>query len=71
MGLFAWSNDRVKRLGLWDFKLGNLAGVCIGLILAKVISGLVDINIWWFIGIGALCLFKVYYALFKKQKVEK
>ncbi len=67
MGLFKWANEKVKKLNFVDVKLVAFAGICIGLILAKLIPDVLNINIWWFIIIGALCLLRVYYViLFKK-----
>ena len=67
MGLFKWANEKVKKLSFIDVKLVAFVGICIGLILAKLSPCVLDINIWWFVVIGALLLLKVYYViLFKK-----
>ena len=67
MGLFKWFNEKVRKLNFVDVKLVAFAGICIGLILAKLIPDVLNINIWWFIVIGGLFLLRVYYViLFKK-----
>ncbi len=67
MGLFKWADSRVNKLTALDVKLVSFIGICIGLILVKLIPSILNINIWWFIVIGAICALRVYYViLFKK-----
>ncbi len=66
MGLFNKSKLPVVKIGWLDLKIISLCGVFIGLILAKVIPGLIDISIWWFVVLGVICLVRVWYVLLKK-----
>jgi len=67
MGLFKWANEKVKKLTFIDVKLVAFAGICVGLIAAKLAPGILSISIWWFVAIGVLLLLWVYYViLFKK-----
>ena len=66
MGFFKRSQLPTVKLGWLDLKLVSLCGIFVGLILAKVIPGLVDVSIWWFIILGLLCLIRVWYVLLKK-----
>ena len=67
MGLFKWANEKVKKLTFVDVKLVAFVGICIGLILAKLIPDVLRLSIWWFVAIGVLFLLRVYYViLFKK-----
>lgn len=67
MGLFKWANEKVKKLTFVDVKLVAFIGICIGLILAKLIPDVLNLSLWWFVAIGVLFLLRVYYViLFKK-----
>lgn len=67
MGLFKWANEKVKKLTFIDVKLVAFVGICFGLILAKLIPSILNINIWWFIVIAVLFLSRVYYVMFFKK----
>jgi len=66
MSIFQWANQKVKKFTWMDVKLLPLAGICVGLVLAKLIPSILGINIWWFVVIGILALLKPYYTFFKK-----
>jgi len=67
MNIFKWADEKVKKLNLIDVKMLAIIGVCIGLILAKLIPSILDISVWWFVVIGVLLLVKVYYVLLFKK----
>lgn len=67
MRLFNWTQGRVKSYALLDLKLIALAGLCAGLIIANLIPSILDINVWWFVGIGGLATLRVYYVFFLKK----
>lgn len=67
MKLFEWVSDRVKKLHWIDIKLIVIAGICTGLILAKLIPSLLTVSIWWFVAITVLCLLRIYYVIFFKK----
>ena len=64
MKLFQWAEKRIKKLTIVDFKLIAIAGVSIGIILAKLVPCIYDINIWWFVLLGGVSLTRVYYVIF-------
>jgi len=66
MSLFTWSNELVKKLSWIDVKLTAWGGIFIGLLLARWIPWLSEVNVWYLIVLGGLCLIKVYYVLFFK-----
>ncbi len=67
MGLFKWANEKVKKLTWLDAKLIAFAGICIGLVLAKLLPGILNISAWWFIAIGALFMLRVGYVILLKK----
>ncbi len=69
MPFFKWADNCVKKFNWIDIKLISLAGILIGIILVKWIPSLLNINVWWFIVIAALCLVKVYCVAFSKKEV--
>ena len=67
MGLFKWANEKVKKLTFIDIKLLAIGSICIGIILVELIPDVLNISIWWLVGIAILCFLRVYYViLFKK-----
>ncbi len=53
-------------MGFMDYKLVAICGLFVGFILVKLIPGIMDVNIWWWVVLGALCLARVHYVVFKK-----
>ena len=66
MLLFTWANEAIKSFNWFDTKLIAWGGICIGILLVRWIPWLPKISVWWIIGIGALCLLRVYYVLLFK-----
>jgi asparagine N-glycosylation enzyme membrane subunit Stt3 len=66
MGLFRRSGLPEVKIGWLDLKLVSLCGVFVGLILALLIPALLEISLWWYVVLGALCLVRVWYVLLKK-----
>ena len=67
MGLFKWADERVKKLTWLDAKLIVFIGICIGLVLAKLIPGILNISGWWFIAIGVLSMSRIFYVMIIKE----
>lgn len=67
MSFFKWAEARSRALGLIDTKLVALSGICIGLLLAIWIPRILEINMWWFIGVGVASLLKVWSTIFIKD----
>ena len=66
MSFFQWADKLVKKLNWIDVKLVALAGIFIGILFTRWIPWLSEINVWWLIILGGLCLAKVYYVIFSK-----
>jgi len=64
MSFFQWANRKVRKLTFFDVKLLPLLGICLGLIIVKLVPGVLEVNIWWFVVIGILILSRVYYVVF-------
>jgi hypothetical protein len=60
-------NERVRRLNIFDVKLVQGAAMFIALIIAKLIPGIMEISIWWFVGLSALCAIRPVYVFFIRK----
>ena len=67
MGFWENMNKRVKKLSLWDIKLTGLAGVAIGLVIAKLFPQLMDLSVWWFIALYLISIVKPFYVVWIKK----
>ena len=67
MGLLEDMNQRVKKLDLVDVKLAQGAAMFFGLVIVKLIPQIMDISIWWFAGLLAVCAAKPFYVFWIKQ----
>ena len=60
-------NARVKKFNILDVKLAQGIGIFVALILAKLIPGIMDINIWWFVALLVICAVRPFYVFFIKK----
>ncbi len=60
-------NARVKKFTILDVKLAQGIGIFVALILAKLIPGIMDINIWWFVALLVICAIRPFYVFFIKK----
>jgi len=60
-------NARVKKFNILDIKLAQGIGIFVALILAKLIPGIMDINIWWFVALLVICAIRPFYVFFIKK----
>lgn len=67
MNIFKWADEKVKKFNLIDVKIVAVVGICIGLILAKLIPSILNISVWWFVVIGVVLLVKVYFGVKRGQ----
>ena len=58
---------RVRRFDIIDVKLAQGAAMFFALAIAKLIPRIMDISIWWFIGLLAVCAAKPFYVFWIKQ----
>ncbi len=67
MGFIGRMNQRVRKLSVFDLKLAQGAAMFFALIIAKLISQIIDIDVWWFVGLGILCAIKPCYVFWFKR----
>lgn len=67
MGLLEDMNQRVKKFGIVDVKLAQGAAMFFALIIAKLIPQMMDLSIWWFVGLLIVCAIRPFYLFWIKQ----
>lgn len=60
-------DKRIKRFGIVDEKLAQLAAIFFALIIVKFIPQIMEFNIWWFVGLLMLCAIKPIYVFYFKK----
>ena len=60
-------NERAKKFSVLDVKLAQGVAMFFALIIARLISRIMDINVWWFVGLGVLCAIKPCYVFWFKR----
>jgi len=66
MGLLKSMNEQVKKFSLFDLKLAQVVAMFFGLIVAKLIPKIMDINVWWFVILLVICAIKPFYVFWIK-----
>ena len=67
MGIWENMNKRVKKFSILDVKLVGGIAIFAALIVAKLIPQIMDITIWWFVVLLAICAMKPFYMFFIKK----
>jgi hypothetical protein len=67
MGILENMNQRVKKFSLIDVKLAQGVAMFFALIIAKLIPDIMDLSIWWFVGLAILCAIKPLYVFYIKK----
>lgn len=67
MTIIDFLNHRSRKLSIFDWKLAQGAAMCIALIVVKMNPGLLEINIWWLLGITAVLYIKPLYVFYIRQ----
>ena len=62
MGLIENINQRAKKLGIIDLNLAQGAAMFFTLIIAKLIPGIMDLSIWWFVALLIICEVRPFYV---------
>jgi hypothetical protein len=60
-------NERVKRFSIIDIKLIQCIAIFITLIVVKLIPGIMNINIWWFVILLVISVIKPFYVMYIKK----
>jgi hypothetical protein len=60
-------NKRVKKFNLTDVKLAQGAAMFFALIIAKLIPEVMDLSIWWFVGLLVICAIKPFYVFWFEE----
>ncbi len=67
MGLIENINQRTKKLGIIDLNLAQGAAMFFALIIAKLIPGIMDLSIWWFVALLIICEVRPFYVFWIKK----
>ena len=67
MGLLEDMTSRVRRFDIIDVKLAQGAAMFFALAIAKLIPQIMDLSIWCFVGLLAVCAAKPFYVFWIKQ----
>ena len=55
MSLWEYFDSRARRLGIVDTKLAQGAAIFVALVIVKLVPEILDLSIWWFVGLGIAC----------------
>ena len=67
MELLDEMDRRIKRFGIIDEKLAQAAAIFLALIIVKLEPRIMEINIWWFVGLLIVCAIKPLYVFYLKK----
>lgn len=67
MKLWDEMDRRIKKFGIIDEKLAQAAAIFLALIVVKLKPEIMDINIWWFVGLLIVCAIKPLYVFYIKK----
>ena len=67
MKILAEMDRRIKRFGIIDEKLAQAAAVFLALIIVKYKPEILNINVWWFAALLAVCAAKPLYVFYLKK----
>ncbi len=67
MGLLEDMTRRGRKFDIIDVNLAQGTAMFFALIIAKLIPDIMDLNIWWFVGLTILCTIKPVYVFWIKK----
>jgi hypothetical protein len=67
MGLLEDMDQRVKKFSIIDVKLAQGVAMFFALVVAKLIPQIMDLSIWWFVGLLVICAIKPFYVFWIEQ----
>lgn len=56
--MWEYFDKRARRLGILDTKLSQAAAIFFALVIVKLIPQIMDLNVWWFVVLAAICAIK-------------
>jgi len=60
-------NRQVKKFTILDVKLAQLLAIGFILIVVKLLPQIMELSIWWFVGVMAVCVPRLAYVLWVKE----
>ncbi len=66
MSLASYTDEKLKKLSWIDMGLTKMACFAFGIILARLIPGLLEISIWWIIAVWLILAIKPVLKFFSK-----
>jgi len=67
MGFLEDMGQRAKKFDIIDLKLAQGAAMFFALVIAKLIPDIMDLSIWWFVGLLVLCAIKPIYVFWIRK----
>lgn len=67
MKILAEMDSRIKRFGIIDEKLAQAAAIFLALIVVKYYPEILNISVWWFVALLAICAIKPLYVFYIKK----
>jgi len=67
MKLWEEMDRRIKKFGIIDEKLAQAAAIFFALIIVKLVPQIMELNIWWFVGLLIVCAIKPLYVFYLKK----
>ena len=67
MKLWEEMDRRIKKFGIIDEKLAQAAAISFALIIVKLKPQIMDLSIWWFVGLLIVCAIKPLYVFYFKK----
>ena len=67
MGWIERWNDRVRQLTIWDMKLAQIWTAAWILVLVKLVPQIMQLSVWWFVGVIALLTPWVLHVFFLRK----
>jgi hypothetical protein len=64
MRCIQYLNDRAKRLNIFDVKLIQGCGIFFALIIVKIFPEIMELSIWWFVGLLVVFAIRPIYLFF-------
>jgi len=60
-------NGKVKQLTIWDLKLVQVWSAAFMLIVVKIFPQIMQVSVWWFVGMMALCAPRLAYIFWARK----